>query len=72
MVKLEEIWSGNITLKMEGNEDTFSPGVMEVERYSDAGVALRFTSKDERAKAIIRFSPQECKTLIKKLLDSLK
>jgi len=26
-------WSGNITLEMDGKEDTYSPGSIEVDRY---------------------------------------
>lgn len=66
-----EKMTGNITLKMDEKEDTYIPGIMKVERYSDAGISLTFTSKEKRGKAIIRFSPEECKILIKKLIDSL-
>ncbi|GAH80082.1 unnamed protein product [marine sediment metagenome] len=65
-------WSGNITLKMDGKEDTYSPGSIEVDRYGDEAIALNTTSGDERAKAVIRFSVRECKALIAELIDSLK
>ncbi len=65
-------WSGNITLEMDGNEDTYSPGSIEVDRYRDEAIALKVTSGDERAKAVIRFSMQECRALITELINSLK
>ena len=65
-------WSGNITLEMDGKEDTFSPGSIEIDRYEVESIALKVTSGDERAKAVIRFSTQECKVLITELIHSLK
>ena len=64
-------WSGNITLKMDDREDTYSSGTMEVERYSEPGIALKFSSKEGRAKAVIRLGPEDSKKLIKKLIDIL-
>jgi len=65
-------WSGNITLEMDGKEDTYSPGSIEVDRYEVEAIALKVTSGDERAKAVIRFSVQECRALITELIHSLK
>ena len=65
-------WSGNITLEMDGKEDTYSPGSIEVDRYEVEAFALKVTSEDERAKAVIRFSFQECRALITELIHSLK
>ncbi len=65
-------WSGNITLKMDGKEDTYSPGSIEVDRYEEESIALKVTSGDDRAKAVIRFSVQECRALITELIHSLK
>ncbi|MBA7572048.1 hypothetical protein ES708_13823 [subsurface metagenome] len=65
-------WSGNITLEMDGKEDTYSPGSIEVDRYEVEAIALKVTSEDERAKAVIRFSAQECRALITELIHSLK
>ena len=64
-------WSGNITLEMDGKEDTYSPGSIEVDRYEVEAIALKATSGDERAKAVIRFSVQECRALITELIHSL-
>ena len=57
-------WTGNITLKMDDKEDTYSPGTIEVEKYSEAGIALTFVSKEGRGKAVIRLSPEEFIELI--------
>ncbi len=65
-------WSGNITLEMDGKEDTYSPGSIEVDRYEVEAISLKATSGDERAKAVIRFSVQECRALITELIHSLK
>jgi len=65
-------WSGNITLEMDGNEDTYSSGSIEVDRYQVESIALKVTSGDERAKAVIRFSVQECRALITELINRLK
>ena len=65
-------WSGNITLEMDGKGDTYSPGSIEVDRYEVESIALKMTSGDERAKAVIRFSVQECRALITELINSLK
>jgi len=65
-------WSGNITLEMDGKEDIYSPGSIEVDRYGDESIALKVTSGDERAKAVIRFSVQERKALTTELIHSLK
>ena len=64
--------SGNITLEMDGKEDTYSPGSIEVDRYEEQAIALKVSSGDGRAKAVIRFSPQECKALTTELIHSLK
>jgi len=68
---MTEKWTGNMTLKMDEKEDTYSPGTVEVKKYTEVGIALEFTSKEGRGKATIRFSPEYCKTLIKKLIDSV-
>ena len=65
-------WNGNITLEMDGKEDTYSPGSIEIDRYGVESIALKATSGDERAIAVIRFSAQECKALITELIHSLK
>ena len=70
--KAEMKWTGDITLEMDGKEDTYSPGSIEVDRYGDEPIALKVTSGDERAKAVIRFSVQECKALTMELIYSLK
>ena len=64
--------TGNITLEMDGKEDTYSLGSIEVERYGVESVALKATSGDERGIAVIRSSTQECKSLITELIHSLK
>jgi len=60
-------WDGNMTLKMDGREDTFGPGSMEVERYEEEAIALKATSRDGRGSAVIRFSRQDGKKLINEL-----
>jgi len=64
--------SGNIILEMEGKEDTYSLGSIEVERYGDEAVALKVTSGDERTKAVIRLSLHECRALITEFIHVLK
>jgi len=65
-------WSGNITLEMDGNWDTYSPGSIEVDRYEGESIALKVTSGDKRGKVIIRLSVQEFRALITELINSLK
>ena len=65
-------FTGNITLEMDGKEDTYSPGSMEVDRYDAEAVALKVTSGDGRGKAVIRFSTKECHSLVTELINSLK
>ena len=61
-------WDENMTLKMDGREDTFRLGSMEVERYEEDAIALKATSRDGRGSAVIRFSRQEGKKLINELI----
>ena len=62
---------GNITVKMDGKEDTYAAGSIEAKRYGKDAISLKFTSGDGRASAEIRFAPQDCKELISKLVNVL-
>mgnify|MGYP001139754334 CR=1 FL=1 len=64
-------WQGNMTLKMNGKEDTYSPGPIEVKKYAENAIALKFTEKDGRASALVRMSRADCKALITELVESL-
>ena len=61
-----------MTLEMDGKEDTYSPGSIELDLYKSGVIALKVTSGDERAKAVMRFTTEECKALITELIHSLK
>ena len=61
-----------MTLEMDGKEDTYSPGSIELERYGEKSIGLKATSGDKRAIAVIRFSVQECIGLISELIRTLK
>ena len=64
---------GNITLGMDGRMIIHTRvGSIEVDQYGDEAIALKVTGGDERAKAVIRLSPQECRALITELIHSLK
>ena len=64
-------WQGNITLKMDEREDTYSPGSTEVERYGEDAIALKLSGGEGRANVVLRFSKGDCKELIRKLTESL-
>ena len=68
---MKMMWSGNITLKMEEKEATYSLDSIEVKRHAKDALALEITSKGQRAKAIIPLSRQECKSLVAELTHSL-
>jgi len=65
-------WTGNITIKVDGKEDTYPPGFINVERYSDKGVALKFKTLGGRAEVTVRMSPEECKSLLELLKEAIK
>jgi len=63
-------WTGNITVKVDGKEDTYSPlGSLEVEKYSEVGFALKIAAGEGRCNVVIRMTRKDCKELIKKFLD---
>lgn len=64
-------WQGNITLKMDEREDTYSPGSIEVERYGEDAIALKVIGGQERASVVLRFTKVDCKELMRKLTESL-
>jgi len=68
---MKMMWSGNITLKMDEKEDTYLLDSIEVERYAKDALALKITTKRQRAKAVIPLSRQECKSLVVELTQSL-
>jgi hypothetical protein len=65
-------WTGNITIKIEDKEDTYPPDAIEVKRYSDAGISLKFKTLGKRAEVTVRISPEECKSLIELLNKASK
>jgi hypothetical protein len=64
-------WQGNVTLKMDEKEDTYSPGSIEVERYGEDAIALKLSGGEGRASVVLRFTKGDCKALIRKLTESL-
>jgi hypothetical protein len=60
-------WTGNITIKVEDKEDTYPPDAIDVERYSDKGISLKFKTLGKRAEVTVRMNPEECKSLIELL-----
>ena len=68
---MKMMWSGNITLKMEEKEATYSLDSIEVKRHAKDALALEITTKGRRAKAVIPLSRQECKSLVEELTHSL-
>lgn len=62
-------WLGNLTLKMDEHEDTYAPGTIEARQYAPGAIMLTFSEPDDRGKAIVRMSTDECKSLIKELVD---
>lgn len=66
-------WSGNITLKMDEKEDTYSPvGSIEVERYGEKAFALKIVGGDGRCSVIMRMGQEDCVEMIKKFAEALK
>jgi len=64
-------WAGNLTLKMDEKEDTYSPGSIEAERYAEDAIALKLSSSDNRGIVTVRLSKEECKNLINELTQRL-
>lgn len=70
--RLQMKWTGNITIKIEDKEATYSPDTIDVERYSDVGISLKFKTLEKRAEVTVRLSPKECKSLIDLLKEASK
>jgi hypothetical protein len=64
-------WSGNMTLKMEGKEGSYLLDSVDIEKNTLNTIILKINSKNERAKAVIPLSRQECKRLVGELIHSL-
>jgi len=64
-------WTGNLTLKMDNKEDTYSPGTIHIQEYTKGAFSLEFMEPDERAVAKVRMGREEYKELIQKLLSLL-
>lgn len=66
-------WMGNITIKMDGKEETYSPvGSVTVEKYSEEGAyALKIMGGDGSCSVIMRMGKKDCKEIIKKFTDVL-
>ena len=63
-------WTGNLTLRMGGKEDTYSPGSIQIKEYKSDPVALEFLSHDEQdGAAIARFNLEEWNNFVKEVLD---
>lgn len=63
-------WQGNVTVKMDEKEDTYSPlGDIEVEQYSDVGFALKIAGGEGRCSVIMRMTKEDCKEMIKKFVE---
>jgi hypothetical protein len=68
---MKMMWSGNVTLRMDEKEATYLLDSIEVKRHAKDALALEITGKEQRAKAVIPLSRQECKSLIAELTQSL-
>lgn len=68
---MKMMWSGNMTLKMDEKEDTYFLNSIDVEKQADNALALKITTKGQRAKVIVPLSRQECKRLVAELTQSL-
>ena len=68
---MKMMWSGNITLKVDDKEETYLLDSIEVKQYAKDALALEITRKNQRAKAVIPLSRQECKSLVVELTQSL-
>ena len=68
---MKMMWSGNITLKVDEKEDTYLLDSIDVEKHAENALALKITTKGQRAKAIIPLSRQECKRIVAELTHSL-
>ena len=64
-------WLGNITVILDGKENTFSSGNIKIERYNPQAISLEFKSADGRVTSIVRLTPKDCKELIFKLVQVL-
>lgn len=65
-------WHGNMTVKMDDKEDTYSPvGDIEVEQYSDTGFALKIVSGEGRCTVIMRMTKENCREMIRKFVEVL-
>jgi hypothetical protein len=64
-------WSGNMTLKMGGKEESYLLDSIEVKQDTKNTLTLKITGKGEEAKVVIPLSQQECKRLVGELIQSI-
>jgi len=71
---MEKAWDGNITLRIDEKEDTFSPeGSIEVEKYGKEpeAFALKIVGGNGRCSVVVRMGREDCKELIKRIIGVL-
>lgn len=60
-------WSGNITLRMDEKEDTYSPvGSMEIEKYGEDAFRLKIVGGEGRCSATMRMNRKDCEEIMRK------
>lgn len=65
-------WSGgNITVRIDDKEDTYSPGAMEAEQYSDGAFSLKVTDDQGKYTVVVRMNKEELKELMRELLKTI-
>jgi Arc/MetJ-type ribon-helix-helix transcriptional regulator len=72
MKKWKIAWGGNITVKMDEKEDTYSPvGDIEIEKYSDVGFALKIVGGEGRCSVTMSMTEKDCKEMVQKFVEVL-
>jgi len=64
-------WKGNMTIKMDDSEGTYSPGSIQIEEYAKGAFSLLFSSSEGRGIVTVRMEREEYKDLILTLVRHL-
>lgn len=64
-------WTGNMKVKMDEQEATYGPGIIEVGKSGNIAVTLTAKSIGDRAIVVMQINRDYCKKLALELVDSL-
>lgn len=63
--------SGNITVRIDDKEDTYSLGAMEAEQYSDGAFSLKVTDDQGKYTVVVRMNKEDLIELMRELLKTI-